>query len=266
MAQHPQQRFVTVRLGSKVMPGCAVVFAVFALTFLLSLLPVTGDLIRSHLLLIPSLALGKQPWRLLTAPLVVLSPFALVFLGLLLWSIGSAVEQRIGPRRIVGWSVAVLLLTSLVVALLGRVHAQFASVAGLVPIPIEGAPIFTMLLLSFAQIYGGLQVRMWGTEQLTSGRTLAWFFIGIGLCADLLRGDWEQLGGNVVTLLLTYALLSDHGGQSIWRLLRRKRSGSSKSTGGDKSQSKKRPGHKFEVLDGGRDVTGNADPARKWLN
>ena len=83
----------------------------------------------SHLLLIPSLALGKQPWRLLTAPLVVLSPFALVFLGLLLWSIGSAVEQRIGPRRIVGWSVAVLLLTSLVVALLGRVHAQFASVA-----------------------------------------------------------------------------------------------------------------------------------------
>lgn len=265
MAQNSQQRFVQVRLGSKVMPGCATVFAVFALTFVLSVLPVVGDFVRTRLLLVPALAIGREPWRLLTAPLIVLSPFALLFLGLLLWSIGSAIEQRIGARRFVGWSATVLLVSAVVIGLLGRVHALFGSVAGLIPIPIEGAPIFGMVLLSFAQLYGGLRVGMWGVDQPTSGRTLAWFFIGIGLCADLLRGEWEQLGANLITLLVTFALLSDHGGQSIWRLLRRKgrgKPGASKSAN-PSSQSPK-PARKFEVLDGGRDR--DDDSARKWLN
>ena len=99
------QRFVSVRLGSKILPGCATVFAVFATTFL----PGVGDFIESKCLLVPELAIGRQPWRLLTAPLIVLSPFALVFIGLLLWSIGAAIEQRIKARRFVAWSAAVLL-------------------------------------------------------------------------------------------------------------------------------------------------------------
>lgn len=250
----PEQRFVKVRLGSKILPGCTTVFAVFVLTFLLSALPVVGDFLRSHLLLVPSLALGRQPWRLLTAPLIVLSPFSLLFLGLLLWSIGSAIEQRIKARRFVGWSAAVLLVSSLVVAILGRLHALSNATAGLLPIPIEGTPIFAMVLLSFAQLYGGLQVSMWGVDQLTSGRTLAWFFIGIGLAADVLRGEWEQLGANLVTLGLTFVLLTGHGAPSLWRYLRSKLGRRERRVG------------KLEVLDGGRARGRNDDAARKWLN
>lgn len=255
MPQPPSSRFVQVRLGSQLTPGCMTVFGVLLLSFVLSILPVVGKFVRSELLLEPSLALGRQPWRLLTAPFFVLSPFALLFLGLLLWSLGSAIEQRIGPRRIIAWSAVVLLCSSLVVALSGRLHALFAPATGLLPIPMEAAPLFAMVLLSFAQLYGGLQVRMWGVDQQTSGRTLAWFFIGIGLLADLFRGEWELLCANLATLLVTFALLSDHGGQSPWRLLRRKLFGLRPSAS-------KPSGRKFDVLDGGRD----RDPAQKWLN
>lgn len=257
------QRFVSVRLGSKILPGCATVFAVFATTFLLSLVPGVDDFIDAKCLLVPELAIGRQPWRLLTAPLIVLSPFALVFIGLLLWSIGAAIEQRIKARRFVAWSAAVLLTASLTVALLGRLHALTKSAAGQLPIPIEGAPIFGMVLLGFAQLYGGLQVRMWGVDQLTSGRTLAGFFIAIGLVADVLRGQWELLGANLLTLALTFVLLTDHGGQSVWSVWKTLRS---------KLPSKGRRPRKFEVIDGGGGGGGgdssrhNHDSARKWLN
>ena len=101
MPQPPSSRFVQVRLGSQLTPGCLTVFGVLALSFVLSIVPGVGDFVRSQLLLVPSQAIGRQPWRLLTAPFFVLSPFALLFLGLLLWSIGSAIEQRIGRRRII---------------------------------------------------------------------------------------------------------------------------------------------------------------------
>lgn len=255
MPQPPSSRFVQVRLGSQLTPGCMTVFGVLLLSFVLSIVPVVGDFVRSQLLLVPSLALGRQPWRLVTAPFFVLSPFALLFLGLLLWSLGSAIEQRIGRRRIIVWSAVVLVCSSVVVALFGRLHALFAPATGLLPIPIEAAPLFAMVLLSFAQLYGGIQVRMWGVDQQTSGRTLAWFFIGIGLVADVFRGEWELLFANLATLLVTFALLSDHGGQSPWRLLRRGLSSLRARFG-------KASGPKLEVLDGGR----RRDPAQKWLN
>lgn len=241
---------VKVRLGSTFLPGCVTVFAVFAIGFVLSLLPVVGDFVHRQLLLVPGLAIGWQPWRLLTAPLVVLSPFSLLFLGLLLWSIGSAIEQRIGRRRFIGWSGVVLLASSLAVGLFGRLHGLFSSGATVLPVPLEGGPIFSMVLLAFAQLYGGLQVQMWGVPQLTSGRTLAWFFIGVGLVANLLRAEWELLGANVVTLGVTFALLTNHGGQSLWTLVRR-------------ALRTEKP-RKFQVIDGG--VRDRDDNAKKWLN
>jgi len=255
MPQPPSSRFVQVRLGSQLTPGCLTVFGVLALSFVLSIVPGVGDFVRSQLLLVPSQAIGRQPWRLLTAPFFVLSPFALLFLGLLLWSIGSAIEQRIGRRRIIVWSAVVLLCSSLVVALSGRLHALVAPATGLLPIPIEASPLFAMVLLSFGQLYGGLQVRMWGVDQQTSGRTLAWFFIGIGLLADVFRAEWELLFANLATLLVTFVLLSDHGGQSPWRLWRR-------SLTGLRARFGKKSGPKLEVLDGGA----RKDPMKKWLN
>jgi hypothetical protein len=185
---------------------------------------------------------------------------AVVFIGLLLWSIGAAIEQRIKARRFVAWSAAVLLTASLTVALLGRLHALTKSAAGQLPIPIEGAPIFGMVLLGFAQLYGGLQVRMWGVDQLTSGRTLAGFFIAIGLwrmCCAVSGSCWER---TCVTLALTFVLLTDHGGQSVWSVWKTLRS---------KLPSKGRRPRKFEVIDGGGgggSSRHNHDSARKWLN
>lgn len=250
MRDQPGQRMAKIKLGSTFLPGCVTVFAVFAVGFVLSVLPTVGDFVRSQLLLVPGLALGRQPWRLLSAPLFVLSPFSLLFLGLLLWSIGSAIEQRIGHRRFVGWSAGVLVVSSIAAALLGRLHGVFSSGALILPVLMEGGPVFSMVLLAFAQLYSGLQVKMWGVPQLTSAKTLAWFFIGIGLFANLLRAEWELLGANLVTLAMTFALLTDHGAQSLWRQLRRR-------LRPDKSR-------KFQVLSGGR--RDGDDSSHKWLN
>jgi membrane associated rhomboid family serine protease len=254
MASHKEGRNL-VRLGSTFTRACVAVFSVYALSFLLSLLPVVGDILQNHALLLPQKALWPEPWRLFTAPLFVLSPFSLLFLGLLLWSLGSAIEQRIGARRFVTFCAVVLLTSSVVVASCAKIHALFAPITAAKPIYIEAGPVFTMMFFAFAQLYGGLTVQLWGVPQKTSGRTLAWFFIGIGFVAHLFRAEWELLCADLTTLFITALLLRDHGGLSLSRWFRRK------------WRSARVP--KLEVHEGGR--TKNPSPfsnnnEQRWLN
>lgn len=203
------------RLGSKFLPGCVAVLAAFSVFFLVALQPAAGEWMAAHLVLVPGLAFGKQPWRFVTGPLLVQSPFTLLFLFFLMWSVGAAIEQRIGARRMVLFGVVVLFVASFTAGVCGLCIGWLAKTGSLRPTLMEAGPIFSMCFLAFGKLYGGLTMKLWGVPQTTSGRTLAWFFIGVGLVAHLLRGEWELLCADIVTLVVTAALLRNQGGRPV---------------------------------------------------
>src|SRR4051812_44678221 len=117
-------QYIETRIGSRFTPGVIAVLVVFSITYLLGLVPRLGELITDHLLLRPGQALGWRAYQILVAPLVMTSLIPLLFVALLLWSLGSAVEQQAGTRRFLGWlaggSLAAALAATLFGALLGR--------------------------------------------------------------------------------------------------------------------------------------------------
>ena len=254
-AASPPPRYVETRLGSRFSPGGIALLVLFAATYLLSLVPPVGRWLLSYLVLRPADALGWRPYQLVAGPALMTSIFALLFVGLLLWSIGSAVEQRSGTRRFLLWSASASVVSALAAALAGRFWPAMAYQ----PVVFDGQPIFMVVLMSFALFYGSMPVRMWGIGEPVSGRGLSYFFVGLGLFADVLRGQWLELVAQAAAVGWMVLVLRD-GGISPWQALRRrfrKRS----SRGG------------LEVLSGGRagrPYAGEpAKPAKKeprWVN
>ena len=106
-----------------------------------------------------------------------------------------------------------------------------------------------MVLLAFAQLYGGLQSADVGAAAYVGTDAGVVFPRDWPLCQPAV-GEWELLRANLLTLGVTFALLKNHGGQSLWTLVRR-------------TLRTEKP-RKFQVLDGGR--SGSDDNANKWLN
>ena len=134
----------------------------------------------------PIAAIGHSPYQLLTAPLLMNSLISLFVPG------ASALADRQRHRRAhrhpqvsAWWSASTLFVSTLAAALVGR----FFPVLGAIPLPIDGHPLFPLLLLAFAHYYGTTQARMWGLGEPVSGRGLAYFFIGIGLVLACCRGS-----------------------------------------------------------------------------
>lgn len=231
-------RVIQYRLGSRFTPGVIALLALYGASFLLSLIPRVRQVMETYLILRPEQALGRRPWELLTGPLLLTNFFPLLFLGLLLWSIGSAVEEQVGKRRLWLLAAGSSLVASLSAALVGRIlpalHDRLAHVGSprfarfldaLIPttadqlVALDGGPVFMMVLLAFARLYPTLKVTMWGIGEPVSSRTLSYFFIGLGLVADVLRTQWPELGGAVGALVGTHLLLQ-RGGPSLLSRLR----------------------------------------------
>ncbi len=229
---------VEVRLGSQFTPGVRAILILFAATYVAGLIPPLDALIAQHLILWPMAAIGREPYQLVTAPLIMNSLIALLFVGLLLWQIGSAIEDRIGTRKFLLWLASASLVSTLASALLGRLWPA----QGSIPMTIDGHPLFPVILLAFAHYYGTTQARMWGIGEPVSGRGLAYFFVGIGLVASLLAGRYLTLFGQLAAIGWTFLLLREP-----WRKLRRP------------------PKRKLGVVDGGQPW--RASPSeQRWLN
>lgn len=195
---------VEVRLGPQFTPGVRAVLILFAVTYLLGLIPPLDALITQHLILWPMAAIGREPYQLITAPLIMNSLIALLFVGLLLWQIGSAIEERVGTRTFLWWLASTSLVSTLTSALIGRVWPT----QGSLPLSIDGHPLFPVILLAFGHYYGTTQARMWGIGDPVSGRGLAYFFVGIGLAASLLAGRYLTFFGQLAAI--GWALLLLH--------------------------------------------------------
>jgi membrane associated rhomboid family serine protease len=204
-----------IRLGGRFTPGVLVLLLLYAVTYVLLQLPGVGEFIGDQLMLRPALALGTRPYQLLTAPLLMTGLFALIFLGLLLWSVGSAVEQKLGTRRFLLWAGLCSLASALAAAAVGRlVPGQ-----GLAVVALDGSAVFQLVLMAFAHFYGDMPVTMWGIGQPVSGRGLSYFFVGLGLCTDLFGQRWPHLAGATAAVLC--ALLLGRGGSGLLTYFRR---------------------------------------------
>lgn len=241
-----------IRLGGKFTPGVIFILALYGVSYVLLQLPGVGSFLAETLLLWPAQALGTRPYQLLTAPLFMTSILALGFLALLLWSVGSAVEQKLGTRRFLMWAGLTSLVSTIAAAAAGRLLPGLSHQL----VVLDGTALFPLVLLAFAQFYGEVQVSVWGVGQPVSGRGLSYFFVGLGLCTDVFGQRWPQLAAAVAAVLCT--LLLGHGGagllMSLRRRLRRRR-----STRG------------LEVLDGGRFGAPARGPGatggpQRWVN
>lgn len=249
---------VLVRLGGRWTPGVRLVTGLFAVSLVLGHVPGLAGPVRAHLVLVPSQALGPQPWQLLTGPLLLLGPspllglLQLVFLGLLLHSIGSALEQRLGTGRFLRLCGAASLLAAVAAAAVGRPFALLRDV----PVHLDGEPVFLVLLAAFAQQMGHERVSFWGMGQPVSARALSTFFLVLILGMHFVQGRWLDLAAGVAAAAV--GLSAGPGGPRAtldalrqrlqsWRLRRARR--------------------RYKVLDGGLWVPPGRRPGQdRWVN
>jgi membrane associated rhomboid family serine protease len=249
-----------VRLGSQFTPAVKLLLALYGGTFLLSILPgPISVFIRTQLVLTPSQALGPRPWQLLTAPLILYSPdplsglLQLFFFGLLLYSIGSAVERRLGTLPLLRVLAAAGVVAALSAAVFGRVLPGYKDL----PVFLDSEPVFVVILCAFARLYGDLQVRMWGLSQPVSGRAVSYFFLGVIGVVHLLQLRFPAFFAAAAAAGVGLSI--GPGGRLSPILSLRKRI---------KEWQLRRARRRYKVMDGG--LSGTRQPKRpgdrQWLN
>jgi hypothetical protein len=247
-----------MRIGSRFSKGVVILLLLFGITYILSLIPLTAYFIDHNLLLRPIDALSRRPYQLVSGPAIMSSFFGLLFVGILLWSLGSAIEERVGTRRFLYWMGGASLAAAVMAAIVGRLwHAMAFQ-----PVVFDGQPVFLAALVAFAQLYGSLQVRMWGIGEPVSGRGLSYFFIGLAFVAAAFRAQWIELASELAAVSFMLVLLRrPWNGQG----LSRGKLGAFFRGLSRKAQGKRRP---FEVLDGGGGKglrrPGSQEP--RWIN
>jgi membrane associated rhomboid family serine protease len=241
-----RSRMVEIKIGRTFTKGGALILGTFAAALVLSaLLP---SWTNTHLILRPGLALGVKPYQLLTGPLfnesLSQSSFSLAFLALLLWSIGSAVEPRLGTWRFLLWGALSSVGAAVSASILGRLWPGHAADS----VPIDTGPICMLVLVAFSYYYGSLRVKMWGLSDPVSGRVLSYFFITISLLMHIWGRQYLVFVGNLASVGVSNLLLRVH-----WRSLFRRKGAS-------------RP---FRVLRGGATLqtpASDGDPPKTWLH
>lgn len=254
-------RFVEIRLGQRFTPGVIALLGLFAATYVLALLPPVELWIANNLYLRPAQVLGFRAYQIVTAPLIMTSFLSLLFLGLLLFSLGSAIEQRVGTRRFLLWMAEASLAAAVSAAVVGYLWA-WLRIGAMEPVVLfDGQPVFLAVLLAFAHFYGNLPVRMWGLGEPVSGRGLSYFFVGLGLVGSLWFHRWlefvAQLGAVGMTLFILR--LGSGGGSGFWTAWRRKLQRNLRRSGRAS----------FTVMDGGWKTStpkkgASAEP--RWMN
>lgn len=159
--------------------------------------------IVSHFALLPRQALGPQPWQLLTSAFIHTHFGLLISDGFAIWIFATAVERRVGPRRMLALFVVAQLVGALVMAGLGRMSAA--------PFVFEGcsAPALA-LAMAFGVLYGGLPLKLFGIAEMKS-ITLAWLVVGASLVVSLLNRNWPGLTGDLAGVVCGWLAFSGMG-------------------------------------------------------
>jgi len=208
-------------IGARPTPGAVALLVVEVGLFLLYALVGSPAFVGQHLAMEPRLALGREPWQLVTSGFVHLGFSAILFDAITLWIFGTAVEERIGRRRM--WTVfgVAQLAGTVASALVGRALEPSMIVAGCAPGAIG-------LVAAFGECYREAPLSLFGAANMR-GRTMALLMIGFSAVFLLWRLEWVGLAGTLVGALAGWAAASDIGGRvqgyrdraRLWRLRRR---------------------------------------------
>ncbi|MHB8875718.1 MAG: DUF1751 domain-containing protein [Myxococcaceae bacterium] len=186
------------------------------------------------LVLTPGAVFGSFAlWQPLTYTFVETTPMGVIFGALITWSIGGALEQTWGPKRLVGFAIGVTVLAGLLtLALSYPVGALWKhSFAG-------GTVMTTALWVAYGLSFGHRQTGFWGMP--VTGNVLA--LIGVGFVfLNGAFGGWLQIIPEAFALLLTFIYVKVGTPHMLWlrfwswRMLRQQKARSKHLTvvGGD---------------------------------
>lgn len=222
------------------MVGLALIWLIFALGGM-----AVQAFYAEHLVLTPRLALGREPWQLLTSPFVHFQAGDLVWTAVGLLFFGNPIEQQLGRRSF--WKVFLVggVAGAVGAALVGRLLLPNAA------LPVTMAST-TALLMAFGAAWRSQPVHAYGVVQMRAS-SLAWVFLGITVLMVLTSGlPWQaiavEMGGILAAAAAGWFLVAPGGFGNVrgsldrvkwWRIRRR-----------------------YRVLSGGR--SGNDEGKRYW--
>jgi membrane associated rhomboid family serine protease len=150
-------------------------------------------------------------WRPFTAIFISVSPIEVVFGGLIIYSIGGALESQIGRRRFLSIALGVPVVAHLVTIVTFLVFSSLPDIA------YPGArSVVTAIWIAFGLVasFSGQMLQFWGNP--ITGRTFALFGLGFVLLSAVFGGLVGVLP-ELITAGLTYAYLLRRGSFDIKR-------------------------------------------------
>jgi len=222
-------------VGLRPSPGVVGVLVALVAAFFVLHFAGHQKFVIEHLALTPRLALGREPWQLVTSAFVHLTFGSLLSTGIAVWLFGTPVEQRAGRAALFKVLIGATLAGSLAAAAVGRVIAPNAVIAGAI-----GAS--AACIAAFAALFGDTPILLFGVQQMRASTT-GYIFLGITGAMFLLDGQW--LGFSAAAGGAAWGTWGDHlrltrlriawDKLRLWRLKRR-----------------------YRVISGGRD--------KRWMN
>jgi membrane associated rhomboid family serine protease len=197
--------------------------------------------VLEHVILTPRLAIGREPWQLLTSGFIHPTFGDLLMTAIMLIFFGNQLEQRFGAATFVKVYAGGAVAATLAAALVGRLIAPDAH------IPTSMATS-TALLMAFGAAWRGQPTMAYGMAQMRAS-SLAWIFLGINVLVIIAQGRSLGLVGVIL-------MLSAIGGAAAagWFLVSTPGGGKSGGLRGSLDRMKMwRLRRRYRVLNGGRD-------------
>lgn len=205
MPSRPSPVFQRPRLSPQSM-AVKMALAIIALSVVRVLLPASlGNLLP----LVPGSVVGALAvWQPLTYIFLAGEPLGVLFGALIVWSIGTSLEQTWGSRRLFLFAVGVTAIAGVLTVALSLVWPT------LLGFPFFGAGVVTSALwVAYGLSHGGAQVNFWGLP--LTGNMFA--LVGVGFVA--LQGAFYGFAGqmpDVFALLLTYGYVQGFRPRMLW--------------------------------------------------
>jgi len=169
------------------------------------------DALRERLLLVPLAVIHRLwLWQPLTYGFVETSPMGVIFGALILWQLGSALEQSWGGRRMTLFAVGTTVLAGVLTVVLSVVWPRLQ----LVPAFAGGTVMASLVWVAYGLSWGSRPTNFWGLP--LTGNVFA--LIGVGFV--FLSGAFSSflyVVPSILGLVLTWLYLRV-GGPSEWLL------------------------------------------------
>ncbi len=162
-----------------------------------------------HFLLTPAYVLGRlELWQPFTYSLIADDPLSVIFGAMIVWSIGGALEQSWGSKRMLSFSFGVTITAGILTVLLGLLFAR----VGLSTY--SGARVITgSLWVAYGLSYGSRQTNFWGMP--VSGNVFALIGAGFVLLSGIFAGPVVVVP-ELIGLGLTFLFVRGYSPSLLW--------------------------------------------------